>query len=72
MLLAFGASHVFFNRGEIGVSVPLVYPVLLYLLVRMLLAGFRPRERRGRLVPHVPVGLAGGGARAAGGLPDRR
>ena len=47
VLVAFGASHVFFNRGEIGVSVPLVYPVLLYLLVRMLFAGFRPRERRG-------------------------
>jgi hypothetical protein len=54
VLLAFGASHVFFNRGEIGVSVPLVYPVLLYLLGRVLLAGFRPRERPGRLVPHLP------------------
>src|SRR6266508_4842471 len=29
VLLAFGASHYFFNRGEIGVSAPLVYPVLL-------------------------------------------
>jgi hypothetical protein len=56
VLLAFGLSHVFFNRGEIGVSVPLAYPVLLYLLLRMLLAGFRPRERPGRLVPHVPLG----------------
>jgi Glycosyltransferase family 87 len=55
VLVAFGASHVFFNRGEIGVSVPLVYPVLLYLLVRVLLAGFRPRERAGPLVPHVPL-----------------
>jgi Glycosyltransferase family 87 len=55
VLLAFGASHVFFNRGEIGVSVPLVYPVLLYLLGRMLLAGFRPRERSGPLIPHVPL-----------------
>jgi hypothetical protein len=54
-LLAFGVSHVFFNRGEIGVSVPLAYPVLGYLLVRMLLAGYRPRERTGRLVPLVPV-----------------
>nr|MBA2629408.1 hypothetical protein [Thermoleophilaceae bacterium] len=36
VLLAFGASHVFFNRGEIDTSVPLVYPVLLYLLVRTL------------------------------------
>jgi hypothetical protein len=55
VLLGFGASHVFFNRGEIGVSVPLVYPVLLYLLVRMLLAGLRPRAGRGPLVPHAPL-----------------
>jgi hypothetical protein len=54
-ILAFGVSHVFFNRGEIGTSVPLAYPVLLYLLVRMLVAGFWPRERRGRLVPMVPL-----------------
>ncbi len=55
VLVSFGASHVFFNRGDIGVSVPLVYPVLLYLLVRLLVAGFRPRERREWLVPVVPV-----------------
>jgi hypothetical protein len=53
VLLSFGVSHVFFNRGEIGVSVPLVYPVLLYLLARVLWAGFRSRERPGRLVPHL-------------------
>jgi hypothetical protein len=59
VLLGFGVSHVFFNRGEIGVSVPLAYPVLLYLLLRVLLAGFRPRERPGRLVPYVsPAALA--------------
>jgi hypothetical protein len=55
VLLAFGVSHVFFNRGEIGTSVPLVYPVLLYLLARLLLAGFRPRAGAGRVVPHLPV-----------------
>ena len=55
VLVSFGLSHVFFNRGEIGVSAPLVYPVLLYLLLRVLLAAFRPRERPGRLVPHVPL-----------------
>jgi hypothetical protein len=55
VLLGFGASHVFFNRGEIGVSVPLVYPVLAYLLVRMLLAGLRPRARDGPLVPHLSL-----------------
>jgi Glycosyltransferase family 87 len=55
VLLGFGLSHVFFNRGEIGVSVPLVYPVLLYLLARVLYAGFRPRERSGPLIPHAPL-----------------
>lgn len=55
VLLAFGVSHYFFNRGEIGVSVPLVYPVLLYLLARLLWTGFRPRARDQRLIPHVPV-----------------
>jgi hypothetical protein len=55
VLLAFGVSHVFFNRGEIGVSVPLVYPVLLYLLARLLWIGWRPRERDQRLVPLVPL-----------------
>jgi Glycosyltransferase family 87 len=55
VLLGFGVSHVFFNRGEIGVSVPLVYPVLAYLLVRVLLAGLRPRARPGPLVPVLPV-----------------
>ena len=55
VMLAFGASHVFFNRGEIGVSVPLVYPVLLYLLGRLLWAGLRPSERRERLLPLVPA-----------------
>jgi hypothetical protein len=57
VLLGFGVSHVFFNRGEIGVSTPLVYPVLLYLLARVLLAGFRPRRAAGPLVPHAPLTL---------------
>ncbi|MGZ5312707.1 MAG: glycosyltransferase 87 family protein [Solirubrobacterales bacterium] len=58
VLILFGVSQIFFNRGEIGVSVPLVYPVLLYVLVRMLVAGFShdgARERRDRLVPLVPA-----------------
>jgi len=56
VMLAFGVSHVLFNQGRIGLSVPLAYPVLLYLLVRMVLLGFRPSpEPRGALVPHVPV-----------------
>lgn len=47
-----GVSHFFFNRGEIGVSVPLVYPVLLYLLARALWMGFRGSSG---LRPTVPV-----------------
>jgi hypothetical protein len=43
VLLGFGVSHIFFNRAEIGVSVPLQYPVLLYLLVRALWIGMRGR-----------------------------
>ena len=43
VLLAFGVSHFFFNRAEIGVSVPLQYPPLLYLLARALWIGFRGR-----------------------------
>jgi len=36
-------SHVFFNRAEIGVSVPLVYPPLLYLFGRAIWIGIRGR-----------------------------
>jgi hypothetical protein len=43
VLLGFGVSHFFFNRAEIGVSVPLQYPVLLYLLGRALWVGCRGR-----------------------------
>jgi hypothetical protein len=43
VLLGFGVSHYFFNQGNIGLSVPLAYPVLVYLLVRCLWIGFRGR-----------------------------
>src|ERR1700742_4765886 len=42
-LLGFTVSHFFFNRAEIGVSVPLQYPPLVYLLCRALWIGFRGR-----------------------------
>jgi hypothetical protein len=57
VLLGFGLSQLFLNRGEIDLSVPLAYPFLAYLLVRLLVAGFRPREGRGPLVPVVPISL---------------
>jgi hypothetical protein len=43
VLLLFGISNFFFNRAEIGLSVPLAYPVLLYLLARSLWIGLRGR-----------------------------
>jgi hypothetical protein len=43
VLLGFGVSNYFFNRADIGVSVPLQYPVLLYLLGRALWIGLRGR-----------------------------
>jgi len=41
VLLGFGISHFFFNRAEIGVSVPLQYVPLVYLLARALWIGLR-------------------------------
>jgi hypothetical protein len=43
VLLGFTVSHFFFNRANIGVSVPLAYPVLVYLLGRSLWIGLRGR-----------------------------
>jgi hypothetical protein len=54
VLLGFGASHFFFNRGEIGVSVPLQYPVLAYLFVRALWIGLG-RGRGGGIRPVWPA-----------------
>ena len=57
VLLGFSLSHFFLNRGDIYTSVPLVYPVLVYLLVRMLLfvykRGFANEDKPVR--PLVPV-----------------
>lgn len=54
MLVGFSVSQLYFNWAEIGVSVPLVYPVLVYLLVRMLVVGMRGRGSPGPLLPAVP------------------
>ena len=45
-LLSFGISLAFFNRGEVFRSVPLVYPALVYLLVRTAWIGLRRRALR--------------------------
>ncbi len=52
-LLGFSASLFYFNKAEITASVVLVYPVLAYVFVRMLVAGFRPSESRDRLLPLI-------------------
>jgi hypothetical protein len=44
VVLGFSLSLAFFQRGEVFRSVPLVYPVLLYLLVRGVWVGFGRRE----------------------------
>ena len=73
VLLAFSLSHVFFNSGEISTSVPLVYPVLGYLLVRMLLVAFRAAapSRASAAPPARPGHLARAGADLPGRLSRR-
>jgi hypothetical protein len=51
LVVGFGASHYFFNLGRPDFSVPLAYPPLLYVAIRLLFAGFRPRRRAGPLMP---------------------
>ncbi|MGO9788704.1 MAG: hypothetical protein ACLP8S_03990 [Solirubrobacteraceae bacterium] len=62
VLLGFSISLAFFNHGDLGMSVPSVYPLMLYLLARMLLLASgrgRPREPLRLLVPSswLAVGL---------------
>jgi hypothetical protein len=61
-LLGLSISLAFFNHGLIGISTPITYPFMLYLLVRMLLLGFgrgRPRQplRLGVPVSWLAIGL---------------
>jgi hypothetical protein len=56
VLLSFGISHYFFNRGEIGLSAPLAYPPLVYLLARTIWLGFRGGAG---LRPSLPVNWIG-------------
>jgi Glycosyltransferase family 87 len=56
-LLGFSVSLAFFNHAKVEASVALIYPVLAYVFLRMLLAGFRPIERRDKLLPIAPPRL---------------
>lgn len=61
VLASLSLSYLFFCRGEIGLSVPLAYPPLLYLLVRLLLlARGRGRENGDRARPPLNL-LVGAG-----------
>jgi hypothetical protein len=61
MLLGFSVSVAFFNHADLGLSVPLAYPFLLYLLIRMLMLAFgrgRPKTRlRLGITPYVMIVL---------------
>jgi hypothetical protein len=56
IVAGFGLSHYLFNRGDIGLSVPLAYPPLLYLLGRALWLGFR-RAKGSGLRPSIPIAV---------------
>jgi hypothetical protein len=66
VLLAFSVSYAFFGAAELGVSVPSAYPLLVYLLARMLWIAFkrpetpplRPLLPEGALLFGVAAGLA--------------
>ena len=75
VLLSLSISLAFFNHAHIYSSVPLVYPPLLYLLLRMLARGSRrpragrpPRARRRMAAAPARAGPL---ARARGRVPDR-
>ncbi len=56
VLAAFGVSVAYFNDANVDTSVPLVYPLLGYLLLRALWLGLRrERKPRGRMKLLVPV-----------------
>ena len=58
VLLSFGISLYFFNRGEVFTAMPLAYPPLLYLLGRMAWIGWKGRGSPSRALWPVWVLLA--------------
>ena len=65
VLLAFALSYAAFNDAELGISVPTVYPLLAYLLARMLWVAWHPPLGAGAARdPGIPDGRAD--------VPDRR
>ena len=58
LVAGFGVSHFFFNRGDIGLSVPLAYPALIYLLARTLWLAFRGGDGLRPSMPLTVVAVA--------------
>lgn len=54
-VLSFGASYALFNRGHLEAGVWMFYPALLYLMIRMLIRGLRPRAAVERLHCRLPT-----------------
>ena len=57
MLLGFGVSYGLFDTTHLEPSVWAFYPVLLYLIVRMLIRGFRARPLGGRIECRLPTAV---------------
>src|SRR3954447_2109153 len=55
VLAAFGISVAYFNDAQIGTSVPIVYPLLVYLFGRALWIGLRRDRPRPALRLNVPI-----------------
>jgi len=57
VVLSFGISYWLFDTAHLEAGVWAFYPPLLYLLVRMLMRGMRPRPVRGRLECRLPTAV---------------
>lgn len=57
MLLSFGVSYALFDTVHLELGVWMFYPPLLYLLVRMLMRGMRPRRSASRLECRLPTAV---------------
>jgi len=56
-LLTFGVSYLLFDNSHLEPAVWMFYPPLIYLLVRMLIRGYRPRSVAGRLDCRLPTAV---------------
>ena len=56
-VLLFGISYALFDTAHLEFGVWMFYPPLLYLLVRMLMRGMRPRPAAGRLGVRMPTAV---------------